>query len=84
MNILTIYSSKAEKLLVVVDRMCTATNVTVKVMAADPNRLFNNATHDDVPMASITIYTPEDSLTLQEFFDDKDVFVCDEDPNDWV
>lgn len=84
MNIITIYTAKAEKLLDVVDRLCTATNGTVKVMATDPNRLFNNATHDDVPMASVTIYSTEDALTLQEFFDEKDVFVCEEDPSDWA
>jgi hypothetical protein len=83
MNILTIYTKSAEKALTVIDDLARTTNGTIKVLACDPARLYNDANHDDVSMAAVTFYMEEDWLTIKEFINDDNVFVCEEDPSDW-
>ncbi|EBU7866094.1 hypothetical protein DLB11_24520 [Salmonella enterica subsp. enterica serovar Kentucky] len=82
MKILTMYSADALKLLDVFDTMVSRKN-TIKVLATEPNRLYNDDNHDDVNMASITFYSDEDVESVKEFIFRNDVFVCEEDSSDW-
>lgn len=82
MNILTIYTESASKLLSVLDDL--ACKKPIKVIASDPNRLYNDSTHNDVSMASITIMCDESHAELTEHIACDYVYVCVEDPSDWV
>ena len=81
MNILTIYTVDASKLLAVLDDL--ASKKPIKVIASDPNRLYNDSTHDDVSMASITIMCDESHEEVCEAIARDYVYVCEEDPSDW-
>lgn len=83
MSILTMYSSDAFKLLDVFDTLVVNTGAT-KVLATDPNRLYNDANHEDVGMASITFESIKSVEEVKDFIYRNDVFVCEEDPKDWA
>lgn len=82
MHILTIYSLDAFKLISVLDDLAMKKGI-IEVIAADPKRLYNDANHEDVSMASITFKCNEDAHGIIEFINSDRVFVCDEDSNDW-
>ena len=82
MNILTIYTKDASKLLSVLDDIVLRINITV--LAADPARLYNDTNHEDVNMASITFKTDSDYRIIDAVINSNDVFLCEEDPNDWM
>ena len=72
----------ASKLLDVIDSLA-ANKGSIKVLAADPTRLYNDANHEDVDMAAVTINIDEDHASVVEFINRAGVFVCEEDPTDW-
>ncbi len=83
-NIISIYTEEASTMLEILDMMILSGSV--KVLAADPARLYNDANHDDVVMASITFETGEsveDVKLASELCTDDSVYICEEDPQDW-
>lgn len=82
MSIITVYTKDASKLLSVLDSIASNKG-SIKVLASDPSRLYNDSKHDDVSMASVTFSTDEDHSSVVEFINRDDVFVCEEDPSDW-
>lgn len=84
MNIVTLYTKSAINMLSVLDMMVLSGSV--KVLAADPARLYSDANIADVNMASVTIETNElrgDVELAANLVCDDPVYVCDEDPADW-
>lgn len=81
MNILTIYTKNAGDLLCVLDDI--ARKLQVKVLAADPERLYNDENHEDINMPSITFSTDTTYEGVVETIYNKQVFVCEEIAEDW-
>jgi hypothetical protein len=84
MIIVTLYTKSAATLLSVLDTMVLSGSV--KVLAADPARLYNDVNHDDVSMPAVTIETKEsleDVKLAANLVNDDPVYVCKEDPADW-
>lgn len=82
MNIITVYTADASKLISVLDTVVRKVNV-LKVLASDPARLYNDSNHEDVSMASVTFMTIDGFDTVSERIKENDVFVCLEDSSDW-
>lgn len=85
MNIVTLYTKSAATMLAVLDMMVLSGSV--KVLAADPARLYNDEKNHDVSMSSITIETNElrgDVELAANLVNDDVVYVCEEDPADWI
>ena len=82
MNIFTIYTIEAGKLLAVLDDLTA--KKPVKGIASDPYRLYNDSKHNDVPMASITIMCEEPHEEVVATISNNYVYVCEEDANDWA
>lgn len=82
MNIFTMYCLNVDTLLNTFD-VLAYNKGGVKVLATDPKRLYNDAQHEDVSMASITFECTGSAEEVRTFFNRNDVFVCEEDPKDW-
>lgn len=81
MNILTVYAKDASKLLSVLDDIVL--KIDVKVLASDPARLYNDANHEDVNMASITFRTLASHSMVRVVVNSTEIFVCEENLTDW-
>lgn len=84
MNIFTLYTKSAFNMLSVLDMMVL--KGSVKVLAADPAKLYNDSNNHDVSLAAVTIETHElrgDVELAANLVCDDPVYVCDENPEDW-
>lgn len=83
MNYVTIYSKSHVAQIDVMDNIVLKTGA--KVVAASNDALYNDATHEDIPMVSITYETELDVEKIKDIVasnkSEEDCFVCLE--HDW-
>ncbi|EHP9878026.1 hypothetical protein KQM40_004245 [Escherichia coli] len=80
-NILTVYGETVESVSEAINKITQ--KIAIEILASDPARLFNDVYHDDVSLPCFTFKT-ESTFDKVKKCIPVHVYLCQEDPEDWI